>query len=80
MTIAKLHKILGELIAKGHKRTRVVIKKDTFTHALEADGCVYLDVESLEPESVNLMDGDGGLAVDAKGCERFFSAIVLKGE
>ena len=48
LTANQLHKMLGVFIDKGYKRTPVCINKDTFTHALESDGCVILAREIRE--------------------------------
>ena len=80
MTINSLHKILGEAIADGHGRKKVCVRKDTFKHNLESDGCTILDVWQTFHQWVPLIDDDGGNAYRKDGSERGFSALVLVGD
>ena len=80
MTIYRLHKILGDLMAKGHRRTKVCIHKRTFTHPLEPDGCVILDVRDAIKLYVPQADGDGFTATRADGTEVHRNCIVLVGD
>lgn len=79
MTVAKLHKILSVFIAKGEGRCRVCVNKPSFRHTLEDDGCVILDVESVDIHQMPLIDPDGGMAVTARGQERTFRCLVFDG-
>lgn len=79
MTVAKLHKILSVFLEKGEGRCRVCVNKPSFTHALEQDGCVILDVESCDIHQMPLIDEDGGTAVTARGRERTFRCLVFDG-
>lgn len=80
MTIIKLHKHLSELIAKGQGRKQVTIKKDTFTHPLEGDGCVILPVVDLGIQVNTVIDDDGGTKVRRDGSECYMTSLVLFGE
>jgi hypothetical protein len=79
ITINRLHKLLGKLIAEGHGRRPVCIDKPSFTHNLESDGCVILEVESAEIHSYRRLDDDGGTAINADGSERMLTSLVLDG-
>ena len=80
MTIGKLHKLLTDMIAKGHARKRVYVNKATFYHALEEDGAVILDVEEARITSFPMMDDDGGVKELADGTESCHTALVLAGD
>ncbi len=79
MTLNKLHKLLGDLIAQGHGRLPVCVRKDTFTHNLEDDGCVILPVVAASHELVLQIDDDGGTKINANGRESYRQNIVLFG-
>ena len=79
MTVTQLHKLLTKAIASGHGRLRVAVNKPSFTHPLEEDGCVFIDVSKAEVETVPLMDDDGGTAVTARGVERTVTFFALDG-
>lgn len=79
MTINRLHTLLGAMIAAGHGRRTVCIDKPSFTHNLESDGCVILEVEDAALQTYNRIDDDGGLAVKADGSERTLTSLVLDG-
>lgn len=80
MTIYRLHKLLGELIERGHGRKPVAINKRTFTNPLESDGAVIIDVDSLELYPVPQIDGDGGTKTREDGSECFRITCVLSGD
>ena len=49
MTVARLHKELGKMIAAGHGRKPVAVNVRTFSHPLEDDGAVIVyDATTLE--------------------------------
>lgn len=79
MTINQLHKITGELIAKGAGRRSVCIDKGSFTHPLEADGCLILPVESAALSVYEMMDDDGGADIRADGSVKTSQSLVLAG-
>ena len=81
MTVAALHKRLGELVAAGHGRKPVLINKNTFTHPLESDGCVMLPVVEVQgPAWMGVMDDDGGTKWNKDGSEFGKTVVVLSGE
>jgi hypothetical protein len=80
MTINKLHKLLGELIAQGYGRRDVCIDKASFSHNLESDGCVILLVTRGEMRTYHRIDDDGGIATNKDGTERYLTSLVLTGE
>lgn len=79
MTINKLHKLLGQLIEQGYGRSKACIDKSSFTHPLEDDGAVILDIHEAESRWVPLMDDDGGTAYRKDGTERGFQTVTLYG-
>lgn len=80
MTVATLHKRLGEILARGHGRKPVCINKETFKDNRESDGCVILGVEEIEgPIFIPNCDDDGGYKENADGSESGRMTIVLKG-
>ena len=79
MTVNKLHKLLGELIAQGYGRQRVCVDKPSFRDNRESDGCVVLEVCDAQLRTYNLMDGDGAHALRADGTERMLTSLVLDG-
>lgn len=80
MTVNQLHRILGNIIAEGNGRCKVCVNKDTFTHNLEGDGCVILDVDACRVESVMQMNGDGGILHGPDDRERYKTCCVLFGD
>lgn len=57
MTVARLHQILGDLIAAGHGQRPVCINKTTFRPPGGQEGSVILDVGSASgPEWVPTRD------------------------
>lgn len=80
MTVYQLLKILTILVDKGHARKRVCVQKDTFSHPLEDDGAVILDVKSASIMSFPMIDDDGFAKVLADGTDSCHTACVIKGE
>lgn len=80
MTVRKLHKLLGEMIERGHGRRMVLVNKSTFTHNLEADGCVMLPICGAIPHAGSYMDGDGFTATRKDGRECVMRCVLLYGE
>jgi hypothetical protein len=80
MTVNQLHKLLGELVSKGHGRKPVCINKHTFTHPLEDDGANILPVVSVSgPEWIYNTDDDGGVKQNKDGTESATRTVVLRG-
>ncbi len=79
LTVARLSKLLADEVASGNGRLPVCIDKPTFSHNLESDGCVILDVDGLRVESVRQLDDDGGTKYDSKGRECYRTCLVLHG-
>ena len=79
MTVSKLHKLLGEVIAAGHGRYPVNVAKHTFTHNCESDGVTILEVCTVKTEWTRLSDDDGGTAYRADGTERGNWGVVIGG-
>jgi len=79
MTIGKLSKLLIKMIEQGHARKRVCVQKDTFSHPLEDDVCVILNVEKAEMVCFPMLDDDGGTKILADGRERYNTALVIRG-
>lgn len=77
MTVNKLHKILGELIRKGHGRKKVAVDKPSFWDGNET--FTICDVNSIEPIFVGLSDGDGFQEFDSRGGDRGSIHVVLSG-
>ena len=70
MTVEKLHKMLGEIVKRGHGRKPVCINKETFSHPLEGDGAVILGVEKIDgPIWIPTCGDDGGGSENADGTE-----------
>lgn len=80
MTVKRLHKLLGELIEKGHARTEIVVSKTTFRHPLEADGATLLSIQGVAPQYVPQIDDDGGIKWLANGREAHRYYVVLFGD
>lgn len=80
MTVGKLHKLLGEAIAKGHARKPVCVDKETFWSPLEDDGCVILDADSAAMQWVQQIDGDGATEVNKDGTEHGKRCFVIRGD
>lgn len=79
MTVNKLKQLCEKIIAAGNGRASVCIHKPTFTHNLEGDGCVILDVSGINVESIVQLDGDGGTKTNADGSEAMRRCAVLYG-
>ena len=79
MTVAKLHKYLTGLIGDGLGRKKVYIRKDTFSHPLEGDGCVILDVVDADIMGFPRISDDGGQARLANGKDAYMDGVVLFG-
>ena len=80
MTVAKLHRLLGEIVKRGHGRKPVCINKETFLDNRESEGCVILGVDTIEgPVFVPNCDDDGGFKENADGSESGRMTVVLKG-
>lgn len=81
MTVARLHKALGKMIAAGHGRKPVAVNIRTFSHPLEDDGAVIIDVEAIAaPEFIYNIDDDGGTKMNKDGTESGRLVVVLRGE
>lgn len=80
MTVSKLHKLLGEMIARGHGRKPVCVDKATFQHNCEADGVTILDVCKVKLISHWIDDGDGCAIINKDGTERQKTSFVLLGD
>jgi hypothetical protein len=80
ITVGKLHKFLGELVAKGHARKPVCIDKATFHHPLESDGATILEVEKGRFMWIPMIDDDGGVKQNKDGTESGRQCLVLRGD
>lgn len=81
MTVTKLHQLLGALIAAGHGRKPVQVNKASFTHPLEQDGAVILDIERvIGPKWIGMADDDGGTKWNKDGTEAGKNVVVIEGE
>lgn len=80
MTLKKFHKLLGDLIEKGHGRRRVCVDKRSFSHPLEDDGAVILDVESTFAQVITMVDDNGFTKYRKNGEECRHGVIVISGE
>lgn len=81
MTVATLHKQLGALIDAGHGGKPVSVDKETFTHPLEEDGVVILDVQGVEgPRWIPEANDDGGTKWNKDGSEAGYHAVILFGD
>lgn len=80
ITVAKLHRLLGEIIDLGDGRKPVCIDKSTFTHPLEGDGCTIIGIEFVDgPLWICNADDEGGVKENADGSESGRMTVVLKG-
>jgi hypothetical protein len=81
VNVAQLHKALGELLAAGHGRKPVCINKRSYSHPLEADGAVILEVDHVEgPRFIGMTDDDGGTKWNKDGTESGRMTVILNGE
>ena len=79
ISVAKMHKMLGELIEKGHGRRHICVDKATFTDNRESDGVTILDVYVLKPACIEMADDDGGLALNKDGTAKTRNIVLLGG-
>ena len=79
MTVMKLYKELGRLIADGAGSKTVSINKTTFSHSLELDGCTILPVKSVDLVWVPTIADDGGTKENKDGSESGRVKCVLYG-
>ncbi len=80
MTVAALHKRLGELIVAGHGRKPVCVNKRTFYDPCEQDGAVILAVHGVEgPRWIYTTDDDGGSKINKDGTEAGKRLVILYG-
>lgn len=80
MTVAALHKRLGELIVAGHGRKPVCVNKQTFYDPCEQDGAVILAVHGVEgPRWICTTDDDGGSKINKDGTEAGKCLVILYG-
>ena len=70
MTVGQLNKITSEMVKNGKSRMNVCIDRSTFTHPLESDGLVIMDVSSADTQTFSLMDGDGFTELRKDGTEK----------
>lgn len=80
MTINQLHAITEKLIQQGCGRRKVTIDKSTFSHPLEGDGAVILDVASADFECVPILDADGYAERTKSGAEKIMMTLVMVGD
>ena len=78
-TVGRLHKLLGQLVEQGHARKPVAVYKTTFTDPCEADGHVVLNVYDADLQYIPVGDGDGSIATNKDGSERYRVTLVLTG-
>lgn len=79
MTVNKLLKLLQSAADRGLGRCPVCIDKPTFTHPLESDGAIILDVSGVRDESVQMLNDDGGITHGPRDTERYRYSIILHG-
>jgi hypothetical protein len=79
MTVARLHKMLGQMIEDGQGRRPVCVNKESFYSPLESDGVVILDVTEAKAQTITMADDDGGTAWNADGTEKTRKVVVLGG-
>ena len=79
MTVAKLHKLLGEMVDAGNGRRPVCVNKASFFHPLESDGVAILDVTEAKAETITMADDDGWTAINKDGSEKTRKVFVLGG-
>ena len=81
MQVRTLHALLGQLIEQGHANKPVCIDKLSFSHPLEEDGAVILDVRGVTgPRFIPTTDDDGGTKWNRDGSESGKMTVVLVGE
>jgi hypothetical protein len=79
MTVAKLHKMLGQMVEAGNGRRPVCVNKASFYHPLEQDGVVVLDVTEAMEQTITIADDDGWAATKADGSEKTRKVFILGG-
>lgn len=79
MTVARLHKMLGEMVEAGKGRRPVCVNKASFYHPLEGDGVVILDVTDATEKTITIADDDGWTAIKADGTEKTRKVFMLGG-
>lgn len=79
ITVARLHKMLGELVESGQGRRPVCVNKATFWHPLESDGAVILEATEAKAETITMCDDDGGTATNKDGTEKTRKVFVIGG-
>lgn len=79
MTVARLHKQLGEMVQSGQGWMQVCVYKPSFSRPLESEGADVLDVKSGAHEWIPLCGDNGSIAVRADGTERGSMCFVLYG-
>lgn len=79
MTVARLHKMLGELVESGQGRRPVCVNKASFYHPLESDGVAILDVTEAAPDTITMADDDGWTATNKDGSEKMRKVFVIGG-
>ncbi len=79
MTVARLHKMLGEMVEQGQGRRPVCVNKASFYHPLESDGVAILDVTEAKADTITMADDDGGTATNKDGTEKTRKVFVLGG-
>ena len=79
MTVARLHKMLGELVADGQGRRPVCVNKASFYHPLEGDGVEILDVTEAKADTITMADDDGWTATNKDGSEKTRKVFVIGG-
>lgn len=80
ITVARLHKLLGEMVSDGMGRRPVCVDKSSFCHPLEKDGAVILDVTECRLEAITMVDDDGYPRINKDGTENTRTVIVLGGD
>lgn len=79
MTLNRFIKLLrAQQAMHGHRHVHV--EKDSFTHPLDKDGSMMLQVESVDVQWVTLVDGDGFAETTKAGRERGSVLVVLRGD
>jgi uncharacterized protein YtpQ (UPF0354 family) len=81
MKAFRFHNLIGKLIVESNAgHLAVCIDKSTFSHPLENDGCVILDVHAAEVRTYPVLDGDGYTEINKDGTERMRTSVVLYGD